>query len=180
MAKVTRPLSLKGFVSYGNWVYKGNTLRKIYNQDLNLESEKEIEIDGGKVGDSPQFQAGLGAVLKATNRLRLDLDWKYNSDLYADVVTKDNIKLPSYNLFDLGVSYEQPITTKQKLQFRLNVNNLFDTTYISEMKEDYKTHSVFKVDSNTKQSDIYKGLNTANTVYFGYGRTWNFSVAYKF
>ncbi|MRI63212.1 TonB-dependent receptor [Ornithobacterium rhinotracheale] len=180
LAKISRPLSLKGFISYGNWEYKGNTLRKVYDQNLKLKSEKEIEINGGKVGDSPQFQAGLGAVLKATNRLRLDLDWKYNSDLYADVVTKDNIKLPSYNLFDLGVSYEQPITMKQKLQFRLNVNNLFDTTYISELKEDYGTKSVFKVDSNTKQSDIYKGLNTANTVYFGYGRTWNFSVAYKF
>ncbi|MGV4483950.1 hypothetical protein ACQ1QY_10590, partial [Ornithobacterium rhinotracheale] len=28
----------------------------------------------GKVGDSPQFQAGLGAVLKATKRLRFDLN----------------------------------------------------------------------------------------------------------
>ncbi|MGQ1928735.1 TonB-dependent receptor [Ornithobacterium rhinotracheale] len=174
LAKVSRPLSFKGFVSYGNWVYKGNTLRKTYDQDLKLKSEQEIKIDGGKVGDSPQFQAGLGAVLKATKRLRFDLDWKYNSDLYADVVTKDNIKLPSYNLFDLGVSYEQPITTKQKLQFRLNVNNLFDTTYISELRD------AIPVTDKTKPEEVYKGINTANRGYFGYGRTWNFSVAYKF
>lgn len=113
-------------------------------------------------------------MLKATKRLRFDLDWKYNSDLYADVVTKDNIKLPSYNLFDLGVSYEQPITTKQKLQFRLNVNNLFDTTYISELRD------AIPVTDKTKPEEVYKGINTANRGYFGYGRTWNFSVAYKF
>uniref|UniRef100_UPI0039A57E6B TonB-dependent receptor n=1 Tax=Ornithobacterium rhinotracheale TaxID=28251 RepID=UPI0039A57E6B len=174
IAKLARPLSLKGFISYGNWQYKGNTLEKKYNQDLQLLSEKEVEIDGGKVGDSPQFQAGLGATLKATKQLRFDLDWKYNSDLYADVVTKDNIKLPAYNLFDLGVSYEQPISTKQKLQFRLNVNNLFDTTYIAELRD------ALPVTASTPKEEIYKGINTGNRGYFGYGRTWNLSATYKF
>ena len=27
---------------------------------------------------------------------------------------------------------------------------------------------------------IYKGIATANQVFFGFGRTWNFGITYKF
>jgi hypothetical protein len=27
---------------------------------------------------------------------------------------------------------------------------------------------------------VYKGIATANTVFFGFGRTWNFTLSYNF
>ncbi|MNL75554.1 hypothetical protein D3C87_2013790 [compost metagenome] len=55
--------------------------------------------------------------------------------------------------------------------FRVNVNNVFDEVYLSELTTATAT---------TATSTNYKGINVANTGFFGLGRTWNFSLRYNF
>ncbi|CEN53921.1 TonB-dependent receptor [Capnocytophaga canis] len=174
--KPSQLIQFNGFVSYGNWEYQDNSLTKTYDDDLQLINEKVEDVKGGKVGDSPQFQVGMGFVLNPIDRLKFDVDWKYNDNLYADIVLKDNLKLPSYNLFDAGISYRLPLVKDQSIAFRFNVNNLFDTTYIAEVSSD--RGKIYRVDGKTKET--YQGLDVRNLVRFGFGRTWNFGITYRF
>jgi hypothetical protein len=74
----------------------------------------------------------------------------------------------------------------------LNVNNVLDKVYIAESKtnifaSDIKTPAVIVGGVETKPAvtyaqagALYDGVVTANQVYFGFGRTWNFSLRYDF
>ena len=80
--------------------------------------------------------------------------------------------LPSFGLFDAGISYGVNLTNKNRLSFRININNLFDTEYISQ------SNTAQFVDENTQAT--YKGIDDRNQVYFGFGRTWNGSIKLTF
>ena len=93
----------------------------------------------------------------------------------VNVEGRKALQLPSYNLFDLGLSYKLRLRdNKYSFTFRGNVYNLFDTTYISESYT-----SVFAWDSDAT-GITYKGIDTGNKVYFGFGRTWAASVSFNF
>ena len=110
----------------------------------------------------------------------LDFSWRNASNLYADFGATDNtfdvpnnpgaLKLPSYNLFDLGVGYKFNLD-KSKLSLYLNINNIFDEKYISESNS--SVHA-------TSSSNLYKGIDDTNFVWFGFGTTWNLSARYSF
>lgn len=164
-------LNFNGFVSVGKWEYEGDIRQKIYNEDQVLQSESIEDVDGGKVGDSPQFQVGLGLVFRPVNRFKFDVDWKYNDNLYANVVAKENLELPSYNLFDAGISYEHPLDKGMILKLRLNINNVLNTEYLAESADAIQA---------TATTDNYKGINVDNRVNFGLGRTFNISATFTF
>ena len=75
--------------------------------------------------------------------------------------------MPAYGLVDLGVTSRVKGWT-----LRLNVNNLLNTTYIAESNT-----SIHESDDPTEN---WNGINTANSVWFGFGRTWNASLRYNF
>ena len=81
------------------------------------------------------------------------------------------LKLPSYNLFDLGASYKLSLTDKQRLTFSAHAYNLLDTYYI---EESYTSKHA------TNGVKTYQGINVKNNVYFGPGRTFSFGVRYNF
>lgn len=164
--------TLKGFTSYGYWIYDNDVFIQTFDENLNLVKEVTENISGGRVGDSPQFQAGLGTEFRF-NRIKLDFDWKFNDMLYADVVTKNNLLLPSYHLLDGGISYDLPLYKTSSVKFRFNVNNILDKDYISDV-----SGKIYQVDNTTKNT--YNGLDTRNKVLFGNGRTWNFNITLNF
>ncbi|HPQ22198.1 MAG TPA: TonB-dependent receptor, partial [Saprospiraceae bacterium] len=84
---------------------------------------------------------------------------------------RGSVKLPSFNLIDLGATYKWKISDSNTLTFRMNINNLFDKTYIAE--------SLTNKHAETGVA-TYDGLNVNNQVYFGFGRTWNFSTRLSF
>ena len=104
--------------------------------------------------------------------------------LYADYsivdsafLSPDNpgaLKLPSFGLVDFGASIPIKLSKKNsdnQLTFRLNVNNLFDTTYIAESNTNIHADA-----SSTK----WNGVDVNNSVWFGFGRTWNAAFRYNF
>lgn len=171
---VARPayaLEIRGFASVGDWQYKGNAESIIRNEARMELATTSKDIDGGKVGNAAQTVLGLGFKYKISNNLSVDADYRYYDDLYASTQVKDNLQLPSYQLVDAGVSYSLHLADKNKLSFRVNVNNVFDTEYISEMST--AIH-------RTEASQTYKGIDITNQGLIGLGRTWNAAVKFTF
>ena len=134
------------------------------------------------MGETAQTTVAIGAtILPPVKGLKVDIDWRYVDDLYANLNVKDfntkanaelgALKLPSYNLFDLGASYKLSLTDKQRLTFSAHAYNLLDTYYITE------SYSSIHASNGDK---TYKGISVKDNVYFGSGRTFSFGVRYNF
>ena len=167
------PYTLTGFVSVGDWRYVGEAISRVTDEDQNLISTSSNDVDGGEVGDAAQFTAGLGIDLQIAERFSMDSDVRFYDNLYADVgAVKENLKVPSYHVVDFGMSYKMYVGDDgDSLNFRLNINNLFDRVYINELR----TNIAAEAGDTT-----WNGVNVANQGYFGMGRTWNVGLRYKF
>lgn len=208
--KLTNLFALNGMFSIGDWHYSGEadaTLfddnNKVYNLPGTTTNNTKLYLDNAKVGEAAQMTAGLGLNIKPIKNISLDTNWRYVNDLYASLdlynfsnkktAEKGTLKLPSYNLFDLGLSIKIP-TQKSNQYFILrgNVYNVFDTTYIAESNTSnhIKTLSNFKDDAKlgTAQAQydkylktgVYNGIDRSNQVFFGFGRTWTATVSFNF
>lgn len=187
-------LEFNGMLSIGNWKYKNNPTGRIadVNGDpisTNGKDEVTLALDGMKVGDAAQTTAALGATVKPVKNLDVFATWRYIDNLYGTfsinnsyIITtpgvtpagaqNGSLKAPSYNLTDVGASYTFNLKNGNRLIITGNIYNVFDTTYISDLRS-----SIFVTD---KTKGVYKGLDTSNNVYFGFGRTWAASLSYRF
>ncbi|WP_299434206.1 TonB-dependent receptor [uncultured Maribacter sp.] len=197
-ARPLNGLRIEGMLSVGNWEYKDNVTASVFDSNQNLVDSATLFVDGAKVGDAAQTTATLGANYNVTDRFYLNLDWRYASDLYADFsfqldtrewandaqfLSEDNrgaLELPSYNLFDLGAGYTFDLHENQTLRLSANVNNVLDTEYIAEGSSSIYTDDIAPEVNPATTVSTYKGIDTRNQVWFGFGRTWNVSLRYKF
>ena len=166
------PYTLKGFVSIGDWIYEGDAITRVQDEDQNVLETESQDVDGGKVGDAAQFTAGLGLDVDLAERFSFDSDIRFYDELYANVgAVKENLKLPNYHVVDMGLSYKM-FVNDGTLDIRLNVNNVFDNVYISELRS--------AIAAGDGTGVLYEGIDTANQGYFGLGRTWNVGLRYNF
>ncbi|MET0946485.1 MAG: TonB-dependent receptor [Flavobacterium sp.] len=185
-ARVTDKLNITGMFSIGDWKYEGTSTSNRYdsgNNNIGGGTTTILFLDGVKVGDAAQLTAALGATYEILPRFTVDANYNYTEKLYAAIspgsfTKEDNrgsLELPAFGLVDAGLSYKWLVgkTKSNSVGFRLNVNNVFDYTYISEAKT-----NIFAADVPTVST--YKGIATTNQVYFGFGRTWNFGLRYDF
>jgi hypothetical protein len=183
IARPFEQLDVRGFASLGNWEYDEDVYIRVFDENQNLVSDGQYtindelvigeqvqDIDGSKVGGGAQTTIGLGAIYKITPNFSIDADWRTYDNLYAQAVVKENVELPTYDLVDAGVTYTMKFA-KSSLTFRLNVNNVFDEVYISELT------SATPVEEGV---ETYKGINVNNFGFFGNGRTWNFGMRFNF
>ena len=175
--KATDNLRINGMVSVGNWEYTGDVEADVYDNDQTYIGTSTLYLDGVKVGDAAQFTAALGANYDFLKNFSAGLNWRLANNLYADINPEDfgtpgskTLELPSFNLFDARLGYTWRMKKSNTLGFNVNVNNLFDTIYISE--SDTNRHA-------EAGDDTYDGIHTGNRVYFGWGRTWNFSLRFS-
>lgn len=181
-------LEFTGMFSMGDWHYKGNATGSLFDENNNPftpqdgESSRTLYVDKIKISDAAQTTAALGITVIPVKPLRVFGNWNFYDNYYSvfDITkaskegSKGALKLPSYNLFDAGLSYTFGLENGHRLILTGNVYNVFDTYYISDGKT-----SIFEGDSNAK-GVTYKGIDIANQVYFGFGRTWSASVSYRF
>ena len=181
-ARPVQGLEFTGYTSIGNWEYDGNATQTVYDDDQNVIREGDpLYLDGVKVGDAAQFTLGIGGRYDIYGGLGIDANYNYYNNLYAGFQPTDeefanpenrgSVKLPSFGLLDTGLTYDWKLTGNYGLVLRLNVNNILDETYISE--------SLTNIHSEPGD-ETYKDVNINNQVYFGFGRTWNFSIRFKF
>ncbi|MBB4801099.1 hypothetical protein HNP37_001138 [Flavobacterium nitrogenifigens] len=185
-AKVLDKLTLTGMFSIGDWKYDGTSTSNRYdsaNNPVGGGTATTLYLDGVRVGDAAQTTAAVGATYEILPRFTVDANYNYNDKLYAAIspgnftsaTNRGSLQLPSYGTADAGLSYKLLVgkNKSNSVGFRLNVNNVFDYTYIAEAKTNY-----FAADYPTQPT--YKGISTNNQVYFGFGRTWNFALRYDF
>ena len=166
-------LTFAGMVSLNNWRYNDDFTANIQNTDNQTSlGTATIFANGIKVGDAAQTTLNLNANYEIVDGLSVYANLYYADNLYAEFnLTEDQflksggevVKLPSYSLVDAGASYRLNIGNDVMI-FRLNVNNLFDTEYIAEMNTNI-----------LGESNLYQ-----NKGFWGFGRTWNAGVKFKF
>ena len=178
------------------WFYNGNATSTRYTVSNQLfgAGVNVLYLDKVKVGNSAQRTAALGATYELVKRVKIDANYLYATNLYADfnpttltsASNRASLKLPSYGLVDAGLSYKMLVGQNRddSVLFRLNVNNVFDKIYISESKTDIlKSQADFATPASYqiyKETQLYNGVDKSNNVNFGFGRTWNFSLCYNF
>ncbi len=153
-------------------MFEGDAVNRVQDEDQNLISSETVDVDGGKVGDAAQFTAGLGLDVDLAERLSFDTDIRFYDELYADVgAVKENLQLPSFHIVDMGLSWKK-LLEAGSLDVRLNINNVFDNVYISELRT--------AIAAGEGTGVLYNGIDTANQGYFGLGRTWSLGLRYNF
>jgi outer membrane receptor protein involved in Fe transport len=168
-------------LSIGNWEYQDDVSATFFDNDQEpividgQPQEEVLPLDGVKVGDAAQFTAYIGTDIGIIENLGFDAGYRFADNLYAaldatDVTEQGALRLPSFGLANAGLSYGLPLG-ENLLSFRVNINNLFDTTYIAESD----TNDFVEAGDET-----YDGINVSNRVFFGFGRTWNASVRFNF
>ncbi|HKK12719.1 MAG TPA: TonB-dependent receptor, partial [Flavobacteriaceae bacterium] len=171
-------LRLKGMVSIGDWKYTKDFSSTLFDDNNQQIGEGTLYTKDAKIGDAAQFTAFFEADYKIIDNLSVDLGWRIVDGLYAGYSITDSdfldpnndgaLKLPSYSLVDLGSTYRFNLFQK-RASLRLNINNLFDTTYIAESNSNIHTNS------SNALGETWKGIDKANSVWFGFGTTWNFT-----
>jgi len=168
---------LRGMLSIGDWTYTKDFEAELFDENQQSIGTGKLYTKGAKVGDAAQFVALIGLDQSLGNNIKVDLDYRFVDGLYADYSITDSaftnpdnqgaLQLPSYGLVDLGATFY----AKNGWSLRANVNNLLDETYIAESNS-----NIHATPGNT----TWNGIDVRNSVWFGFGRTWNVSLKYKF
>lgn len=173
-------LNFKAMVSAGDWRYTKNFEAEVFDDNQTLLGTGTLYTKDAKVGDAAQFTSYLSVDYKLKS-FNFDISFRHVDGLYADYSIDDSdfleednqgaLKLPSYQLVDLGATARFNLFGANS-SFRVNVNNLFDTVYIAE------SNSNIHVSDDTETT--YDGIDISNSVWFGFGRTWNASLTFNF
>ena len=168
---------LRGMLSLGDWTYDKDFTATLFDENQQAVGTGTLYTKGAKVGDAAQTTLFFGIDQRFGSNVRVDLDYRFVDGLYADYSITDSaflnpdnegaLKLPSYGLVDLGATFY----TNGGWSLRTNINNLLDTTYIAESNSNIHASA---------GSETWNGIDTRNSVWFGFGRTWNVSLKYKF
>jgi outer membrane cobalamin receptor len=174
---VSNNTKLRGMLSMGDWRYTKDFEAELFDENQQSIGTGVLYLKDAKVGDAAQFVAVAGVDQRIGKKVNMDLNYRFVDGLYADYSITDSdftqpenngaLKLPSYGLVDLGFTVRSG-----KFTFRGNVNNLLNTTYIAE------SNSNIHVGDDTV--DTWNGIDVRNSVWFGFGRTWNASLRYNF
>ena len=179
---VSADLRVNASLSAGDWKYTKNFEGVSTNAETgaSLGSTGTLYMDDVKIGDAAQFTTYLGATYIVNDAFSFDIDWLSFDGLYGDFDVTDSvfssadndgaIKLPAYNIIDLGLTYKTELFGN-RFQIRANINNLFDEEYISQANTN--VHAA-------PGDRTWNGVNVANEVYFGYGTTYNVRLKYSF
>ncbi|MGD1981692.1 MAG: TonB-dependent receptor [Flavobacteriales bacterium] len=173
-------LTVKTMLSLGDWRYTKDFESVLFDDNQNEIGTGVLYVAGARVGDAAQTTAVINADYKVSKKTSLDMNFRYVDGLYADWSVVDSdfknennngaLKLPSYNLIDMGVTTRFDLFGNNA-SFRFNVNNLLNTVYIAESNTNIHA---------AEGDPTWNGVHTANSVWFGFGRTWNATLRYNF
>ena len=174
--RASNRFTLTGMLSIGDWEYTKDFDAQLFDDNQNLIGTGTLYTKGAKVGDAAQFTSFFEADYRV-GRFNFDLGYRFVDGLYADYSITDSafteanndgaLKLPSYGLLDLGMT----VQIANGLSLRANINNLLDTEYIAESNTNIHA---------TSGATTWNGVDVRNSVWFGFGTTWNASLKYRF
>jgi len=184
--KPTKMVSLEGLVSIGNWIWNsGGSYRPVDEAgNIVLDSEgNEVEIEfdatGVHVGDAAQSQFGGLIRVEPIKNLYFKVKGTYFGNYYSDFNVnslqgengrRESWKIPDYALFSIHTGYSYKLKQGTRFNIRFNVQNLFDTVYISDAtnNDQFLPGQDYNFDSRSA------------SMFVGQGRRWNTSFSITF
>ena len=176
--KISNSFKYEFLSSFGNWRWNSGDTVNFY-LDQQLLASDYFDAEGVYVGDSPQTQIGSSISynfkLNRNNSGYIKLKGIYFDRFFSDYdpftlnEDKEVWEIPSYTLFSLHMG-NTIYFENSSLNFKLNILNLFNTTYIS----DAQNNSSY-VEDTPMNSDA-----ASASVFFGLGRKLITSIEYKF
>jgi hypothetical protein len=178
-AKVGKRVTLTAYGSFQDNKWDKQATGTVVDENQNVVSTDTFHIEGLRVGDAAQTSYGFGAEFNLGAGLSLDFQVLHYERLYAKLTPSDRddltlpisgkqpLILPSYTLADAGLVWRFKFAGLDA-KANVNVNNLFDTFYISDAQDRYR--------ENTSSAQL------ANDTlgWIGFGRTWNAGVKLYF
>ncbi|WP_256008971.1 TonB-dependent receptor [Desertivirga xinjiangensis] len=166
-------VTITGMLSVGDWKWKNNLEGvTLYDDNQNLIETVNVYTKDINVGDAAQTTAALGVDFNVTRELKIGADYNYYGNFTSDFnvlnLNTQGLKpwvVPDYGLFDINAVIRFKINGLNASLFG-NVNNVFNTEYISDSTAQFGTD----------------GINNASnsTVFFGVGRTWTTGLKVNF
>lgn len=170
-------LTVRGMASIGDWRWQNNVEAAIADDNNIIVDTLNIFAAGLRVGDAPQTTAGAGVAYTFPFGLSIDADYWHCWELYADFDPasrttaseegRQALRLPSYGLLDMGISYKIKIK-KINLKLRFNMNNVLDTKYVAEANDNFMPNEPYSTTLGNARG------------FWGFGRTWNVSLKFTF
>ncbi len=171
--EVSPKLAFNTMISLGNWEYSGKAYGDAYDFAHQNIGSLNLTLDHLKVGDAAQFTSFFQMEYKPADRYKGFINYQLIDQLYSKLNINQNlteaIKLPHYQLVAIGFSADIYQSAKVKVSSNVNVQNLFNETYIAE------SHT--NIISST---DNWKGIALDNKVFFGMSRTWSLGLSLEF
>jgi len=134
---------------------------------LNPDSPIELLLTDVPVGGSAQHTYAIGFNYEALPGTNIRVDYNYYDKLYADF-DPNNVdegyepwEAPDYSVVDLGLTHDFEFGDFEATLIG-NVNNLFDTEYISVVDDG--------INSNARTAQVW----------YGFGRTYTVGAKIKF
>lgn len=184
--KPIKMLSVEGLVSIGNWIWNsGGSYQPVDEAGIpvldsdNNEVEIEFDATGVHVGDAAQTQVGGLVRIEPIKNLYFKVKGTYFGNYYSDFNINtlqgenggtESWKLPAYTLFSLHTGYSYKLKKGTRFGVRFNVQNLFDTTYVSDAlnNDQFLPGQQFNFDAKSA------------SMFVGQGRRWNTSFTITF
>jgi hypothetical protein len=163
-------IELGAFLSWGDWKWKNNVTAYLLSNENTVVDTIQVYADGLFVGDAPQTQFGFTAKFRILKMFDLAGNWVFNDRMYADFSPttrtdpEDNsqsYRIPAYNTLDIHLG--MPFTVgKIDLYGNISCFNVLDSEFIIR-GEDGAGHNL----------EDFRG-------FWGFGRTFNFSLKLSF
>ena len=175
---LSKKLSLQLLSSIGDWRWtSGDTIRS-YDQNNNLLGVDYFDATGVHVGDAAQLQLGSSIRYSPIKNVYIKLKAMRFDNHYADFnpfdlkdenAGRDSWRVPAYTLFDIHAGYNFRYE-KVYLDFKINILNALNTTYISDAlnNDTYISGNQFNFDA------------ASASVFFGMGRRITSSLKLSF
>ena len=163
--------TFSGMLSLGDWTWDSNVLdAQVYDENQNAVGDPiNLYIEGLKVSDAAQTTAALGFDYELMDKTHFTVDYNFFGDMWADFDPNNREtegdpepwKAPDYGTFDASLRYGFQFGGFDATLIA-RMNNVFDTTYIADARD-----GTFHNSSSAQ-------------VWYGYGRTFNFTAKIRF
>ncbi|WP_428223621.1 TonB-dependent receptor plug domain-containing protein [Flavobacterium sp.] len=199
VVQLTKFLDVFTSHNFGVWKYDSDASFTNLQYDPQVDVYPEVStlyVKDVKVGGAPQWMSSLGVNVKPFRGFNVKVNAKYHDLFYSNTAVEQfdpiwyetayatkEMQLPSFTLLDASIDYELKLKNNQRVFLGYSMNNVLDTRYITESTTSFGNDQI-KPNTNTTYGQAFpngfKDINGANTAFFGFGRTWNFAVKYKF
>lgn len=142
--KPCETFALQGMFSLGDWKWGKDVEFNLYNDQQELLGSFNAYIKDLHVGNAAQTTASIMANWEPLPDCNIGVDWNYFGRNYADFdptkrnkVTDraDSWRLPDFSTVDANISYNFKIAGVIATKLYCNINNIFNTRYISDAQD---------------------------------------------